>query len=193
LSLSSPRTNLPKAQDRAYGLIQKSLPNDQWQKEVSLWFSNSLAKEQAWAVEWATIPRNVDTTSGPVKTHPLPNKETEQQCLSQLVRDTGGHINFSVLGLIIILAIGGLIIVIGLSIDSIVGLVRSRKGKYKKEQWEVEETLELHRAAYAGMGFETGEGELPPSTIFSRGTTLVGKGKAEAVAFIPTDSVDREE
>jgi hypothetical protein len=98
-----------------------------------------------------------------------------------------------VLGLIIILAVGGLIIVVGLSIDSIAGLMRSRKGKYKKEQWEMEETLELHRAAYVGMGFGIDDGELPPSTIFSRGTTLNGKGKAEAVGFIPADSADRED
>lgn len=60
--------------------------------------------------------------------------------------------------------------------------------KYKKEQWEVEETLQLHRAAYETMGFGT-EGELPPSTIFSRGTTA--REKAEAVAFIPGDDIDR--
>lgn len=98
--------------------------------------------------------------------------------------------NFSVLGLTIILALGGLIIVIGMSIDTIVGLLRTRTRRYKKEQWDAEETLELHRAAYAGLGYGI-EGEMPPSTIFSRGSAL--QEKAEAVAFIPGHDGDQED
>jgi hypothetical protein len=84
--------------------MQKSLPNNQWQKEVSLWLSTALAKEQAWAVEWATAPRNVDIANGPIETHPFPTQETAQQCLTQVVRNTGGYANFSGLELVLILA-----------------------------------------------------------------------------------------
>ncbi|TID15568.1 hypothetical protein E6O75_ATG07896 [Venturia nashicola] len=177
------------AQDRAYGNIQQSLPNNQWHKEVSLWFSTSLAKEQAWAVEWATAPKNVDTSKGPVETRPFLTKESKAQCLTQLVRSTGGHVNFSVLGLIIILALGGLIIIVGSSIDTLVGWMRTRSARYKRDQWELEETLELHRAAYEALSFGT-EGELPPSTIFSKKTALVKN--AEEVAFIPEGERNRE-
>jgi hypothetical protein len=54
----------------------------------------------------------------------------------------------------------------------------------------VEETLELHKAAYAGTGFGIGEdsGQLLPRTIFSMGTTL--EGKAESVAFTPANGGD---
>src|SRR5205814_596780 len=41
--------------------------------------------------------------------------------------------------------------------------------KYKKEQWMAEEILELHKAAYSGLGIwrETGV-DMPPSSILLR-------------------------
>jgi hypothetical protein len=94
------------------------IPPTQWQTEVSLWFSNCLAKEQQWAVEWATAPSNIDFSLGNnVSTSLLPNPPTDEvgqkECRQQMIRNTGAYMSFSVLGMALIFALGGLIIMVG--------------------------------------------------------------------------------
>jgi hypothetical protein len=153
-------------------ILQAELPNNQWQKEVSIWFATALAKEQAWALEWATGIRNVDISSPAVRsafdfTAPI-GAEQAKQCQTQLVRDSGSHMNFSVLGIVLILTIGGLIIIAGLCVDTVVGWLRKkyRKDEWKSQQWNAEETLALQRAAYEGLGLWGDGQEVPSSLVF---------------------------
>lgn len=101
------------------------MPNNQWQKEVITWFSIALAKEQTWALEWATSIRNVDLSSPAVKgvfnATPPRSPEAAKQCQNQLARNPGTHINFSLLGVILILVISGIIIITGLCVDTVTG------------------------------------------------------------------------
>ncbi|PYH79582.1 hypothetical protein BO82DRAFT_385077 [Aspergillus uvarum CBS 121591] len=147
----------------AYSNIQFYIPPTQWQTEVTTWFATSLAKEQAWAVEWATAPKNFPATSlldqssvGWNVTAPL-SSYARVQCTNQLVHNAAGYANFSVLGLALTVGVCGLIILVGLSVDSVVGWLRGNgRWRYMREQWAVEETLNLHRAAYMGLGAEDG-------------------------------------
>ncbi|KAF4214795.1 hypothetical protein CNMCM6805_009440 [Aspergillus fumigatiaffinis] len=47
----------------AYMNLNSYIPPNQWQIEVSTWFATALAKEQAWAFEWATEPKNLPAES----------------------------------------------------------------------------------------------------------------------------------
>jgi hypothetical protein len=150
--------------------MQPPIPPTQWQKEVTIWFSTALAKEQAGVVEWATAPRNFP--SAPAGT-PLPYILTPPtdpigmaQCRNQLIHNAGSYVNFSVLGMALILTVGGLIIVLGLTIDTVVGWVRRGRTRYLKDQWMAEETLELHKAAYSSLGLWVESGADMPSSSF---------------------------
>ncbi|KAH9204414.1 hypothetical protein DL95DRAFT_496441 [Leptodontidium sp. 2 PMI_412] len=164
------------ANSRLYDGQQLPLPSNQWQKEVSIWFSTCLAKDQAWAEEWSTMPRNLpiqlNQKNSPFDSNYPTDATLRIQCSNQLVRDAGRHQNFSVLGIGLILGLGGLIIVVGLTIDVAVGFLRPQKSRFRKDEWEMEEVLALHIAAYAGLGLwdDSSTNELPPSTVFKKET-----------------------
>lgn len=156
-----------------YQNTQGTLPPNQWQKEVTIWFQTCLAKEQAWAVEWATYPRNVDfdLTGKNMSFTPNPPRHAyAQQCSDQMIKDASGYLNFSVLGVALIIAMGGMIIVVGTSVDTVVGWFRSVRTRYMKEQWDLEGTLALHKSSYAmfvGDG-DDWSGKFPPYTVLKR-------------------------
>jgi hypothetical protein len=87
-----------------------------------------------------------------------------------MARDVGGYRNFSILGIGLILGLGGLFIVIGLTIDVAVGFLSPQNCRFRKDEWELEEILALHKSAYAGLGLwdDSSKTELPPSTVFKR-------------------------
>ena len=70
------------------------------------------------------------------------------------MRQGQGHVSFSLLGVVIILAAGSVIIVSAVFIDTMVGFMqrRLRRGVYKAIQWGLDEKLQLQR-----MGYEKGD------------------------------------
>lgn len=153
----------------AYENIQYYLPPTQWQSEVSIWFSTALAKDQAWAVEWATAPKNLpndllDHAAGWKRMIPT-NPIQRSACFNQLVKLESGYQNFSILGLALTVAICGLLTIVGLFIDTLVGWLRREKTRYMRDQWAVEETLALHKVAYTTLGlWRENEETMPPSS-----------------------------
>jgi hypothetical protein len=89
-------------------------------------------------------------------------------CRNQMVRDIGQHQSFSLLGLALIIALGGVIIVLGMVTDTLVGWLQiGRKTEYRRRQWILEENLQLQRAAYEGIGvgnWEKGLTVIPTTT-----------------------------
>jgi hypothetical protein len=72
-----------------------------------------------------------------------------------MVRDTGLHQSFSVLGLMLIIVPGGIIIVLGMVTSTLVGQLQTgKKNEYRHIQWVLEEKLQLQRAAYEGVGVD---------------------------------------
>jgi hypothetical protein len=162
-----------KAHETCNQFLQSPIPNNQWQKEVTIWFSTALAKEQAWAVEWASGLRNIDGSVISLPQAELQDAPTSKQlvaqCHAQLVRDSSSFMNFSVLGLVLVLVLGGVIILLGLSTDTVVGWIRTRKGRkvWKAEQWHNEETLALQKAANERAGlWKDGGNESTSSPVF---------------------------
>ncbi|EAW06581.1 uncharacterized protein ACLA_082720 [Aspergillus clavatus NRRL 1] len=154
---------------KLYNNFQYYVPRNQWQIEVSNWFAASLAKEQAWAVEWATSPQNFASRQPGEKEvweyNPVSTVSGQHQCRNQLVHSNGEYKSLSILGMALTLAVGGLIIVTGLFLDIVVGFFQRKKWLYLREQWEMEETLALHKAVYQSIGFSPDANEdLPPSS-----------------------------
>jgi hypothetical protein len=85
------------------------------------------------------------------------------------VHDAGQHLSFSILGISLILGLGGVIIVLGMMIDSVVGWLHSgHKSEYRSTQWALEDKLQLQRVAYEGSGFGSAWGkrlDAVPTTV----------------------------
>jgi hypothetical protein len=74
-------------------------------------------------------------------------------CSQQLIRHTGSHQNFSVLGLAVLLCSGGVVMLVGATVDWCVGWVQVRNGWRigAREQWRGDQVLQLQRVAYQGI------------------------------------------
>ncbi|GFF64340.1 hypothetical protein IFM47457_06188 [Aspergillus lentulus] len=160
--------------------LNSYIPPNQWQIEVWTWFATSLAKEQAWAFEWATEPKNLPAESlgqGWNVTPPI-NEAARYACRNQLMNNASGYENFSILGLALALIVCGLIVIFGLTVDAVVGWLRRGKTVYKRDQWAVEETLALHKAAYTNLGLWRDNGEEMPSSsiLLSNSTQAIPLG-----------------
>ena len=106
-------------------------------------------------VEWATVPTNIDPQDQSAfnvsNTLIAPYQTT--MCRNQLIRSPSSHQSFSILGLALIIAVGGIIILVGLFVDTVGSVVqRLMRRDWRDMQWRLEEMLQLHRAAYDGAG-----------------------------------------
>lgn len=94
----------------------------------------------------------------------------------------GDYESFSILGLSLIIGLGGIIILVGFTIDSIVGWLQSPKARYKADQWHLEENIQLHKAAYKGFGIWREDGlDLPPSTALQHAVPNYGDHVRESL------------
>ena len=122
-SVSGRDTTALIAAQTAYSDIQIPPPIDRWRIEAGNWFSISLAKLQQSIVDYATGPESPDLlpyVAGPA------SPELAKQCSSQRVVRQAAKQNFNLVAIILVLAIGGLIIGLGLTVDSCVGSCQRR-------------------------------------------------------------------
>lgn len=99
------------ASNKVLGTRSAGLPPNQWEIEAEGWFQTSLAKMQAYAVEFANNRGHVAAFAN--LTFPGSNSSTlpiwHHQCRSQRVANPGQYQVFSFLGLMILLFAGGLL------------------------------------------------------------------------------------
>ncbi|CAI7663903.1 unnamed protein product [Penicillium discolor] len=129
------------------GFQWAELPTTQWRLELSRWFSEGLAMIQQGFVDSATVSDNNGVR--------LPQLSgTEASCKHQIVRNVTGLQNFDMLAIVIVLVLGSIIIVIGLTIDSIVGYVQRRFCGTSEGwvHWTLDGVFQLQRLAYRGAG-----------------------------------------
>lgn len=144
------------AQETVSTLSQKPIPNNQWQLEVSSWFAASLARLQRGIYEFAAGTENVG--DGNITLLATGGEElvaANYMCNNQMVRSAAGTINFSLLGLALIIGIGGLIILVALVLDIVVGFVQARilkRGQHAKLNWILDDKMQLQRMMYEGLG-----------------------------------------
>ncbi|KAI0198859.1 hypothetical protein F4808DRAFT_462435 [Astrocystis sublimbata] len=132
--------------------VQSPLPNNQWQTEVQNWFYASLATIQRLYVDVAAGP--IDARIDPWLARPDSTDE-KFLCHSQKIRKAGQYTSFSVLGTVIILAVGGLIIVLQLVIEPLTNWIQRHNTKthYTQLEWVTNNTMQLQRLAHEELGF----------------------------------------
>ena len=157
-----------RANEGVYELTQGPLPPTQWMTEVEGWFAVGMAKLQQLVVQYATGPAVV--LQGTYVKKPT-DAIGEAMCRGQKVRSgAGGTINFSVLGVGVILVVGAGLILTNLLLDVLVGWVQGRwgllGGDYRRLAWGLDDKLQLQRMAYeeVGMGVWRGGCDAVPVT-----------------------------
>jgi hypothetical protein len=160
-----------RASELALDLAQVALPNNQWTIEASGWFATVLARLQQAVVEYATgatglPPGGKIISQGTIYDTAL--------CHSQKVEAPSGYQNFSVLGIAIIVIISFVIILVGLTVDSVVGWCQKRwkKNAYGRLAWTLDEKLQLQRMAYEGAGWNFWKHRESTVPIYTNGEHL---------------------
>ena len=165
-SVESRGASALRASETVYGGIQVAqLPDTQWMTDVSDWFAVSMAKLQQKTVQHATGPAYVPSGWALVKPR---NKAEQNLCNNQKVRSQSGTTSFSVVGLAIILAVGGLLILAHLFLDILMEYIRRKWqwNEYKSLQWTLDGKFQLQRLAFeeAGQGTWSGGTSFVPVT-----------------------------
>ncbi|KAF4767223.1 hypothetical protein N7455_006886 [Penicillium solitum] len=163
------------------GFQWAELPTTQWRLELSRWFSEGLALIQQGFVDSATVSENNGV-------HLPQLSGTEASCKHQIVRNVTGLQNFNMLAIVIVLVLGSIIIVLGLTIDSIVGYVQRRFCGTSEGwvHWTLDGVFQLQRLAYRGAGVRSWRDEDTYIPIVD-GRTLPGVDP-QTMAFAERDS-----
>ncbi|KAK5174886.1 uncharacterized protein LTR77_000022 [Saxophila tyrrhenica] len=130
---------------------QAALPANQWQREVDVWFDVSLARLQKNVRDFVTGPAIGGQTTAPQLVLP---EEMTAMCDAQTVRNATGTTNFSALGVLLIFSIGGVIVVLGYTLDTVIGFVQFHVGKglHRRIAWTINDELHLHRLVLQKAG-----------------------------------------
>lgn len=137
-----------QAQKSESFVTQIALPSNQWQIEVTTWFTTALAKLQQRMVDYAAGPPGPLTGNSSI----IPGEPT--MCSNQRVRSGPEFTSFSVLGITVIVVVSAVLIIISLLLDKISGIIQKRwqHGGYRHKQWILNGKLQLQRLAYEGAG-----------------------------------------
>lgn len=157
-----------RASETVTNTQQGPLPNNQWQIESSSWFATSLAKLQRITVEYATGP---DFLPEGFSVLQMNDSISQNMCRNQKVRDTGANTSFSVLGVALIIALGGLTILTNMILEPIVGWFqrRHKTNDHRRLQWILDEKLQLQRVAYEEAGIGQWQGLMDSVPVTARG------------------------
>ena len=144
------------------------LPSNQWKEEVGQLNYVMLAYIQSLMVSYVEGPSNPAYN----RYIQLPSTPEEKEfCKNQIAADDSLYC-FSILGMAIILVVGGLIVLVNLTLEPLVRLFRNMRkndhGLYKQLEWDMTATLQLQRLAYEGQGSGTwhGEPDVVPVTTY---------------------------
>ncbi|OLN96618.1 hypothetical protein CCHL11_00915 [Colletotrichum chlorophyti] len=153
-----------KAQELVAGLTQLPLPSNQWEIEMSSLFVDTLARLQLQTLEYVTGPSTPvrGTTVKPWDTFPrplptLPNDvevSYKNLCESQRFKNPQGTVNFSVLGLSILLGLGFFLIICSFTLEHLTHYFQKKTvyGLLKAKRWERDESLQVMRMLFELKG-----------------------------------------
>ncbi|KAK2597555.1 hypothetical protein N8I77_012334 [Diaporthe amygdali] len=145
------------ASRRNFGMgYMSQIPPDQWKIDVTYWWATLMAATQAAFVNAVHGPK--DPSLLQMTLRPL-NKYMESLCHNQKILSTD-YTSFSLFGLYFTFTVGVLIIFVSYLLEPIFEcLARRRKHEeYKYLEWTGNETLQLQRMAYQGLGSEAWSG-----------------------------------
>ena len=121
------------------------IPDNQWMLEFENYFKILIASNQLHALTFAGGP-----PSAPYEAHWAPaTGNYTWMCGNQIIvrRD---YASFSLLGVILIIAIGGVIMLINLSLETIITCVRRAESDFLRE-WRLTSTFQLQKLASDGL------------------------------------------
>ncbi|PHH84688.1 hypothetical protein CDD83_1541 [Cordyceps sp. RAO-2017] len=146
--IGSQRAEILLPQRSRRGSVVLPVPDNQWQLDVTYWWSTALASLQAAFVQRAAGPDVPELSQYMVRPK---GPFSRQMCDSQKILSSD-YSSFSVLGLCLTYAVGAAIIVASYAIEPILALLGRRRRRYPFLEWAANETLQLQRAAYQGIG-----------------------------------------
>jgi hypothetical protein len=139
-----------------YGYYRVAAPaDDQWIQELDHLFGMMLTSMQIRNCRFAGGYQSALDIKPIIRT---PSVNETWMCDAQIVRRQD-YQSLSVLGLALICSIGGVIILINLTIDSIVGWYQKRYNKrgYAMQEWHILQAEALQRQLYLSQGFDLRE------------------------------------
>lgn len=132
------------AAETVYQNVQSPIPNDQWIIELSSWFAATLAGFQQSSLEYAMGPQYLGS-SGVIRRPAANDTLAQRLCRSQIIRNSSQVQSFSMLGIVLILFLGGLILILSVTMESAVGALQRRfgVGEARHLEWIMDEKLHL--------------------------------------------------
>jgi hypothetical protein len=121
-----------------------ALPDNQWQLEFSRYFNTWVTNLQISSLVFVTGP--LDPVYQPYWLPASP--EDSWMCSNQIIVRSD-YLSFSVLGVALIISIGGVIILLNISLDRVLGYLRKERGDAAKE-WQHMSLFQMQRVALEG-------------------------------------------
>ncbi|KAG6354602.1 hypothetical protein INS49_004620 [Diaporthe citri] len=145
-----------QSRNRLQAGYQGDLPVDQWENDVEHWFNIASASLQYFPVLTATgyLPNlNEEAILRPSSTSEL------EICQNQKIKSTA-FVSFSVLWISLVFAVGLLLIILSLSLESLCRLIQRRASniRYPLAEWNSNSCLQLQRLAFEELGIGQWEG-----------------------------------
>jgi hypothetical protein len=162
------------ASETVRGTRQASLPSNQWQIEVSSWFTTSLARLQFSFREYAAFGQ----TPPHIYIRQPETPAALAMCHGQKILTTNGTISLSVLGLTIILVVGALLIFTSFILEPVTGWI----GLKSQRNWVMDDKLQLQRMVFEGRGVRWNtEGAVPVTEGGEKFPGVTGSAESESL------------
>jgi hypothetical protein len=159
--------------NKVYNFVAPGVPDNQWQIEVEGWLETTLAKWQAYTVEYASNTANLSPhgrVGFPVSNSTL-DKKWRDQCQNQKIRNVGAYQNVTVFGFAFTWATGAALVIFSWSLGWLVRTQRKwlkRTGKAgptaRRIAWNIDGQFHQQRVALRTVGYQElvgGEGDVP--------------------------------
>jgi hypothetical protein len=138
--------------------VSPGLPDNQWQSEVLGWFQTSLAKLQAYVVDYASNTGGLSRfgaveSPNSNRTNLGGNQIMRDHCVNQLVKTTGDVQNFSFLGVMVIVCFSAFLVLLDWSLEPIINFASrlTKSAAVVRETRQADGKLNLLLAARGGQ------------------------------------------
>ncbi|OAQ57429.1 hypothetical protein VFPPC_17782 [Pochonia chlamydosporia 170] len=152
------------------GNLAPGMPDNQWQAEVLGWFQTSLARIQAYVVDFASNAGKLGALGSVLSPHDGQDELSlalRRQCRSQLVQTVGEVQNFNFVGVAIVICFSSALILLDLVLEPLVSLMCRRRNAWRcitEKARQADNKLHLLRMALAnknGSDWELGSRGVP--------------------------------
>ncbi|KAF4345546.1 hypothetical protein FBEOM_496 [Fusarium beomiforme] len=157
-----------RAQEKVAGSTGLALPSNHWEIEMAALFDDTLANLQHRMIEYVVGPsdpanfetikvwENIDNVKlwENVSDSDQYAGSYEDMCYNQRIRETQGTLNFSVLGLSLLIGLGSYVIIVSFILEFFMAWIQAwlGRGTGRAKRWERDGTLQQMRLLYEMQG-----------------------------------------